>query len=108
MTGCYPDPDGPAEELVFNPDNASGADGRYLRAWQAGWFNPAANALVESGKLEADSAARRTIYQQLQLLARRSPVIILFQGEFSVAARRNVRNLGLHGYGTTFGTVVKQ
>jgi peptide/nickel transport system substrate-binding protein len=108
MTDCYPDPDATAQEFMFNPDNSQNANWTDMRAWRAAWYDPSVNALVAAGRVEDNIEARRHIYESLQDKSRHSPVIILFQGEFTVATRSNVKNLGIHGYGVTYGTVTKQ
>jgi peptide/nickel transport system substrate-binding protein len=87
----YMDPHTNASAFASNPDNSDNASSKTL-AWRNSWEIPAMTAMTEATLLESDLKKREKMYQEIQQLHQfHSPFVILFQ-QIEVLAKRSPVN----------------
>lgn len=86
----YQDPNSNAQGFVSNPDNSDTATSKTL-AWRNDWDIPDLTKETDAALLEADSAKRAAMYEDLQQKALdTSPFVIMFQQVENFAVRKGV------------------
>lgn len=85
------DPHSNAQAFCVNPDNSEAATVRTV-AWRNAWQDPSISERAAANVMEADTAKRLALYEQLQRESlERSPFVVLFQQVDTAAIRRTVR-----------------
>lgn len=87
----YQDPHTNADTFASNPNNADDATSKPL-AWRNAWDIPEETKITKAAMLEADTAKRAAMYEDLQRRGQEnSPFVIMFQEIERLARRSNVQ-----------------
>ena len=92
----YPDPQTNAGTFAYNPDNSDEAQATGLLAYRNAWDPGPLTAKTEAAVVEADTDARRAMYEEIQreFLAT-APFAILFQFNEQMGLQESVEGLSL-------------
>ena len=94
----YPDPQTNAGTFAFNPDNSDEAQATGLLAYRNAWDPGPLTGMVEDAVIEADTDARRAMYEEIQReFQQTSPFAIMFQKTEQTGMNADVQNLNIGG-----------